>query len=154
MLKKITLLIAGLFALVIGLCGAVSVCRAVAPVPETYEAYPPFLATNVPPMVMLVMGRNHKLYYEAYNDASDLDGDGSLDITYKPDVIDYYGYFDSFKYYQYSATNNRFEPVGTTVDKTAPSGDYWSGDFLNYVTMTRMDALRKVLESNGARAAG
>jgi len=145
MLKKITLLIAGLFALVIGLCGAVSVCRAVAPVPETYEAYPPFLATNVPPMVMLVMGRNHKLYYEAYNDASDLDGDGSLDITYKPDVIDYYGYFDSFKYYQYSATNNRFEPVGTTVDKTAPSGDYWSGDFLNYVTMTRMDALRKVL---------
>jgi type IV pilus assembly protein PilY1 len=31
------------------------------------------------------------------------------------------------------------------IGKMAPSGNYWSGDFLNYVTMTRMDALRKVL---------
>ena len=109
-----------------------------------YTAYPPFLASSVPPLVMLVMGRNHKLYYEAYNDASDLDGDGTLDTTYKPDDIDYYGYFDSFKYYEY--TSNRFEPVGfTAADKKAPAGDYWSGDFLNYVSMTRMDALRKVL---------
>ena len=50
---------------------------------------------------MLVMGRNHKLYYEAYNDASDLNADGVLDVGYKPS-IDYYGYFDSYKYYEYS----------------------------------------------------
>ena len=67
-----------------------------APPPEasTYDAYPPFMANNPPPLVMLVMGRDHKLYYEAYNDASDLNGDGVLDTTYKPDQIDYYGYFD------------------------------------------------------------
>ena len=29
---------------------------------------------------MLVMGRDHKLFYEAYNDASDLNGDGHLDL--------------------------------------------------------------------------
>ena len=33
---------------------------------------PLFLTQDVPPIVMLTMGRDHKLYYEAYNDASDL----------------------------------------------------------------------------------
>ena len=66
-----------------------------------YQAVPPFVTAGVPPLVMLVMGRNHKLYYEAYNDASDLNNDGTLDIGYNP-VIEYYGYFDSYKYYEYS----------------------------------------------------
>lgn len=111
---------------------------------ENYQASPPFATAGVPPLLMLVMGRNHKLYYEAYNDASDLDGDGVLDVGYNP-AIDYYGYFDSYKYYTYSSGNNRFEPAGETTDKKAPNGDYWSGDFLNYLTMSRMDCLRKVL---------
>lgn len=112
-----------------------------------YEAKPPFVTAGVPPLVMLVLGRNHKLYYEAYNDASDLNGDGVLDVGYKPG-IDYYGYFDSYKYYEYSSS--RFEPRGKTATtgpdkKKAPAGSYWSGDFLNYLTMSRMDCLRKVL---------
>ena len=32
---------------------------------------PLFLTSSVPPIVMLNMGKDHKLYYEAYNDASD-----------------------------------------------------------------------------------
>ncbi len=110
-----------------------------------YTKTPPFVTASVPPLVMLVMGRDHKLYYEAYNDASDLNEDGVLDTTYKPDQIDYYGYFDSFKYYSYNATSGRFEPAGVTADKKAAAGAYWSGDFLNYLTMSRMDAIRKVL---------
>ncbi len=99
---------------------------------------PLFLTESVPPLTMIVMGKDHKLYYEAYNDASDLNGDGVLDVGYIPS-IDYYGYFDSFKCYEY--TNNRFEPVQTTVDKKC--NGKWSGDFLNYLTTTRMDAIRK-----------
>jgi type IV pilus assembly protein PilY1 len=101
---------------------------------------------SVPPLVMLVMGRNHKLYYEAYNDASDLDGDGILDVGYKPS-IDYYGYFDSYKVYTYSTTNSRFEPLRETSDKKVDPNatNEWSGDYLNYLTMSRMDTLRKVL---------
>ena len=102
---------------------------------------PLFLPGAVPPLNMLVMSRDHTLYYEAYNDASDLDGDGVVDVGYKPDEINYYGYFDSFKCYTYSS--NRFEPVATTADKRC-SGQ-WSGDFLNYLTTSRMDAMRKVL---------
>lgn len=103
--------------------------------------YPLFLTTGVPPIVMLNMGKDHKLYYEAYNDASDLDGDGTTDFKYKPNNIDYFGYFDSFKCYNYSS--GMFVPSSTTTTKKC-SGN-WSGDFLNYVTTSRMDALRKVL---------
>ena len=91
---------------------------------------------------MLTMSRDHKLYYEAYNDASDINGDGVLDTGFKPD-IDYYGYFDSYKCYDWSSSNKRFVPAATTATKKCSSK--WSGNFLNYVTMTRMDAMRKVL---------
>ncbi|HSC76077.1 MAG TPA: hypothetical protein VLB90_07575, partial [Pseudomonadales bacterium] len=115
--------------------------------------------SSAPPLNMLVLGRDHKLWYEAYNDASDLDGDGHVDVGYKGWVLkpgqtvaergnfklDYYGYFDSYKCYNYA--NNQFEPVATTIDKKCASvtGGRWSGDYLNYLTMSRMDAIRKVL---------
>lgn len=102
---------------------------------------PLFLTTGVPPIVMLTMGRDHKLFYEAYNDASDLNGDGELDIHYKPDEINYFGYFDSHRCYSYAS--NKFSPVSITETKKCSNS--WSGDFLNYITTSRMDALRKVL---------
>src|SRR5262245_20503348 len=105
---------------------------------------PLFLNSGVAPLNMLVMGRDHKLYYEAYNDHSDLDDDGALDIGYKPDKVNYFGYFDSFKCYTYQ--NSRFEPIYVTTDKRCTtSSARWSGDWLNYVTTARVDALRKVL---------
>ena len=113
---------------------------------DDYSLVPPFVTSGVPPLVMLVMGRDHKLYYEAYNDTTDLNGDGQLDIGYKP-YIDYYGYFDSYKCYEYSTTNTRFEPTSLTITgtKKCAGANEWSGDFLNYVTMSRIDAIRKVL---------
>lgn len=107
----------------------------------TVAQSPLFLTTAVPPVVMVTMGRDHKLYYEAYNDASDLNNDGELDIRYKPATIDYFGYFDSFKCYNYAS--GMFTPASITSNKQC-SGN-WSGDFLNYVTTSRIDALRKVL---------
>jgi type IV pilus assembly protein PilY1 len=114
--------------------------------PLPVSQLPLFTASPVPPLNMLVMGKEHKNYYEAYNDASDLNGDGQLDVGYKPDAIDYFGYFNSRVCYNWDATDNRFEPAnaaGGTNGKQC-SGQ-WSGDFLNYLTTSRMDALRKVL---------
>lgn len=102
---------------------------------------PLFTETGQPPLNMLVMGKDTKNYYEAYNDASDLDGDGALDIGYKPASIDYYGYFNSYACYTYDGS--KFVPSSATSNKQC-SGK-WSGDFLNYVTTSRMDALRRVL---------
>lgn len=118
---------------------------------------PLFLGGNGVPLSMLVMGRDHKLYYEAYNDASDINQDGEIDVGYKPNLtqngraLDYYGYFDSYKCYNYNS--GVFEPITMTQTqiqarrdsrtKTCSTG--WSGDFLNYLTTARIDAIRRVL---------
>jgi len=111
-----------------------------------YCYIPPTVGTSVPPIVMLVMSRDHKLYYEAYNDASDLDGDGRLDVGYKHS-IDYYGYFDPYKCYRYqgSGANAKFVPTRRTNNKYCGGANEWSGNFLNWLTMARIDVLRKVL---------
>ena len=108
---------------------------------------PLFTSESAPPLNLLVMGRDHKLYYEAYNDASDLNGDGLLDVGYKGYLsqeqggFDYYGYFNSHVCYQHE--NSTFIPKSAATNKTC-SG-MWSGDYLNYLATSRMDALRKVL---------
>ncbi len=109
-----------------------------------YLAVPPYISESAPPMVMFVMSKDHKSFYKAYNDVSDIDEDGTIDSTYK-DGIHYYGYFDSNKCYNYQS--NRFEPVGTV---NSPGSNHycsgrWSGNFLNWATMARIDIIRKVL---------
>lgn len=112
---------------------------------QDYCLLPPFVAQAVPPLVMFESGREHKLYYAAYNDAQDFDEDGQIDLTYKH-TIDYYGYFDHHKCYTYSgtSTNGEFNPVSVTTDKFCAAGQ-WSGNVLNWLSMSRMDALKKVL---------
>ncbi len=106
---------------------------------------PLFVSESTPPLNMLVIGKDHKIYFPAYNDSSDLDGDGILDIYYKPS-IKYLGYFDSYKCYKYNGTTGNFSPESVTSDKTCKThAGRWSGDFLNYQTTSRLDALRKVL---------
>jgi type IV pilus assembly protein PilY1 len=97
----------------------------------------------VKPRVMLVMSNDHALFYKAYSDWNDITGDGVADTTFVPSFR-YYGYFDPGKCYTY--TNARFEPSAVTADGycDAVDGD-WSGNFLNWATMSRMDILRKVL---------
>ena len=103
---------------------------------------PLFITDNYAPLNMLVMGRDHKLYYEAYNDHSDLNDDDVLDVGYKPS-INYYGYFNSYRCYTYDSGAKRFNVSAVTATKKCSGA--WSGDWLNWATMTRMDALRKVL---------
>lgn len=104
---------------------------------------PLFLVTSAEPLVMLNMSNDHQLYFKAYDDWSDVDGNGVADTTYN-NTIDYYGYFDSEKCYSYSG--DVFVPQAVTTSKycDAVTGD-WSGNFLNWATMSRMDAVRKIL---------
>jgi|AntRauTorcE11898_2_1112593.scaffolds.fasta_scaffold00825_5 type IV pilus assembly protein PilY1 len=109
---------------------------------------PLFVGGGVPPLTMLTMARNHKLYYEAYDDASDINGDGEIDTNYKPEEIDYFGYFDSQRCYTYDSGDEVFQvssKVANSDTKTCAGSSEWSGDFLNYLTTSRMDALRKTL---------
>ncbi len=111
-----------------------------------YNAVPPLLAESATPLVMLAMSNDHQLFYKAFTDWDDLDNDGLVDTTYKHS-FEYVGYFDSFKCYQYDTGAKRFEPASITADKycNSSTSSQWSGNFLNWATMTRMDQVRKVL---------
>ncbi len=113
---------------------------------STFTSIPINLTGNdVAPLVMMNVSRDHQLSYKAYNDFSDLDGDSEPDTTYN-DNIDYYGYFDSNKCYTYNTSYNRFIPAAMA---TGANGHYcmgqWSGNFMNWGSMTRMDVVRKLL---------
>ncbi|MGQ3888170.1 pilus assembly protein [Legionella sp. CNM-1927-20] len=103
---------------------------------------PLFFTESVAPMTMLVLGRDHKFYFEAYDDFTDLDGDGTIEYTFKPS-FDYFGYFDSNKCYAYDTGGNLFYPISIASNRKCPGS--WSGNFLNYLTTARFDAVRKVL---------
>lgn len=102
---------------------------------------------SVPPLMMMVMSRDEQLFMKAYADYTDLDGDGLLDTTYQ-DAFDYSGYFDSGRCYTYSS--NRFKAASLATDRNSNGkahecNNQWSGNFLNWVAMSRLDVLRHVL---------
>lgn len=125
------------------------------PTMANYCISPPFLSNYVPPQVLFTLGKDHKWYYPAYNDASDINSDGKLETSYLHS-FDYYGYFDSHKCYNYSS--GVFLPYGITSDKycnattcTDSSGasidcsGKFSGNFLNWVSMSRADVVKMVI---------
>lgn len=119
----------------------------------TIPSGPLYVGAAVQPLVMLDITKDQNLYHKAYDDYSDLNGDGYIDTTYNH-TIDYYGYFDSYKCYTYSG--GVFSPVAASYSEDAithvpnkpadcSSWTGWHGNFLNWVTMSRMDAVRKLL---------
>lgn len=116
-----------------------------------FSAVPPQSRVAEAPLVMLSMSRDHQYFLKAYNDYTDLDpetgdvdanGNPNIETTYKHS-FDYFGYFDPFKCYSYSNANDLYTPVSVTQDKYC-NGNRWSGNFLNWVTMTRMDVIRSI----------
>jgi len=124
-----------------------------------YSATPPAASIAEPPQIMLTMSRDHQYFFKAYNDYTDLDinvddnndnipddldvnGNPIVETTYKHS-FDYFGYFDPEKCYVYSTGDNRFNPDAITNDKYC-AGNQWSGNFLNWASMSRMDIVRKI----------
>ncbi len=118
-----------------------------------YLAQTPLLALkSASGLVMLTMSRDQRLFYQAYNDSTDINGDGVIDVGFKPGIT-YYGYFASDRCYFYDTGNTRFSPKTMANASTgcfSGSGDSattprWHGNWLNWATMSRMDTLRRVL---------
>ncbi|ALN58920.1 Type IV pilus assembly protein [Lysobacter enzymogenes] len=104
------------------------------------EQAPLFIKGVQPPLMMMVMSRDEQLFMKAYADYTDLDGDGLLDTTYQ-NKFSYSGYFDPDLCYSGSGT--QFKASGAATNHQC-SGQ-WSGNFLNWVTMSRLDIVRYVL---------
>jgi type IV pilus assembly protein PilY1 len=108
---------------------------------------PPYLSEiKGAPMVMLNLSRDHQLFYKAYNEYSDLDGDGVIETQYKHSYK-YYGYFDNERCYEYSS-DNRYVPVSKAATDgycNVSATNQWNGNFMNWATMTRADVVRRIL---------
>lgn len=135
--------------------GAGRACAAVSNPIDNYCVTPQFINGYVPPQVLINLGKDHKFYYPAYNDASDINNDGKLETSYLHS-FDYYGYFDPHKCYSYGS--GLFTPFGITSDKYCSSSGCtdsagnsidcsgkFSGNFLNWVAMSRADVVKMVL---------
>ena len=113
-----------------------------------YTAYPLLNVGAVPPLAMLVMSRDEQLYIKAYTDYTDLNGDGVVDTTYQ-DKFDYSGYFDSNLCYAYASGVFKASAAATDTNGNGKAhecnGSAWSGNFLNWASMSRIDVLRYVL---------
>ena len=179
-------------ALLIGLIMSLSAPLATAADMKDYMSTPFWLEGRTVPQVLLVLERDWKVFYPAYNNLSDLDGDGVIDIGFNP-AVTYVGYFDSDSCYFYDISAGYFKRSGPTETQTAgelealtptaikliskdTNGDgirdagvkvplskhgvcdrsqsvssgmrgdgLWHGNWLNFATTSRMDAIRKVL---------
>lgn len=125
-----------------GLAGAFAIASHALVIPNV----PLSVQQSVSPLIMLVAGKDHRFFYEAYNDASDIDGDGVLDVRYKPSIT-YFGLFNSALCYTHnnaSSNTGLFSPAGTAAANYKCPGQ-WAGNWLNYVTTSRIDAMKVVL---------
>ena len=106
---------------------------------STYCNTPPFVTQQVKPNVMLIFdtssSMNHLAYKEVWDCRSWYGSTSTAWTGYDPDTT-YYGYFDSSSRYIYNETQKYFEK--------SDSGE-WCGNFLNWVTMRRVDVAKKVL---------
>ena len=113
-----------------------------------YTAEPPFLSGHVNPNVLLDLSIETPMQGAAYNDQNDggvcggrVDVNGTVGICYFKNQ-EYLGIFDPDKCYTYSG--DKFVPCSTTNSDHQCTGA-WSGNFLNWATMTAIDELRWTL---------
>ncbi|MFH0727569.1 MAG: PilC/PilY family type IV pilus protein [Pseudomonadota bacterium] len=123
-----------------------------------YSSVPPFVVGGANPNVLLDLSIETPMQGAAYNDQpNDANGDGdtgdsgdcggrindngTVGRCYFPND-EYLGIFDPNKAYEYSG--GRFVPSGATNADHSTSGK-WSGNFLNWATMTAIDEFRWAL---------
>ncbi|MBF8259007.1 MAG: pilY1-2, partial [Actinobacteria bacterium] len=135
-----------------------------------YCIVPPYVVQNIQPNVMIVVDTSGSMFNLAYYDGfhttpSANDNDctfsdpcsGFLSPGAYPDYK-YYGYFNQDYWYTYDSSGGKFvQSVPRTGSglsgSRAKNSSEWDGSFLNWVSMRRLDVLRKVM-TGGKRAGG
>jgi len=101
-----------------------------------YCATPPFLSRTVAPNVMIILDNSGSMFNFAYDY-----NDSAVSTGFDPDTS-YYGYFNGDYWYKYES--EKFVPTALKSSRNKYS-DEWDGNFLNWLTMRRVDVARKVL---------
>ena len=100
-----------------------------------YTAMPPFIATAVPPNVLLLLDNSGSMLNSAYHPSGE---------AYDP-AKSYNGYLDPTQCYSYGS--NRFTPGGSraTIAPTCGGSTEWDGNFLNWLIMERIEIAKWVM---------
>ena len=112
---------------------------------DQYYAVPPFVSDQVLPNIILVLDNSGSMSGLACdrNDDGDCVDVGDQVFT---NTTSYSGYFDSLTCYTYDTTDTRFEFSATKATlATACTTSQWDGNFLNWATFRRFDALKKAM---------
>ena len=131
-----------------------------------YCQVPPYVIQNIPPNVLILLDISGSMlnlaYRDGYQTPTSTTDDHSCTSTDpctqynwsgRPANHRYYGYFDPNQWYTYAS--GVFNAAGPRSG--AKQSAYWSGDFLNWLTMRRIDIMRKVLTGgrpNGTKVDG
>lgn len=107
-----------------------------------YTATPPFVSNVVTPNVLILLDKSGSMGRRA---DCDIPSGGAFATC--PTFVEtetYGGIFDSMACYVFDSANNRFD-FGTTVKSvinTACGSTEWDGNFLNWVTVRRIDVVK------------
>ena len=111
-----------------------------------YTAQPQFISNVVTPNIILIMDNSGSMSGLTCDFSNPADGDCS-DAGDRPfnNTTVFSGYFDSLLCYTYdSGGDARFEPATAKATlATACSNTQWDGNFLNFATFRRFDAVKK-----------
>ncbi|MBH0184120.1 MAG: hypothetical protein HP477_01515, partial [Nitrospira sp.] len=111
---------------------------------DQYYAVPPFVADQVAPNIILVLDNSGSMSGMACDRNDDGDCTDPGDVTFT-NTTNYSGYFEPLRCYTYdNGADKRFEPATAKASlNTACSNTEWDGNFLNWATFRRFDALKK-----------
>lgn len=123
-----------------------------------YTAVPPFVSNATTPNIIVVMDNSGSMSNRACESTScGTLSDGSTSTTTMwTNTTRYSGYFDPLRCYGYNTTDQRFES-GTSkaaLDTACPDTE-WDGNFINWATLRRFDAVKRAMiggDCNVARA--
>lgn len=116
---------------------------------DQYYAVPPFVSNQVAPNIVLLLDNSGSMAGRACDSTwcGVLAGGGTTPVN--QDFVatsSYSGYFDPLQCYTYDATNTRFNAAAAKATLNATcAGTQWDGNFLNWATFRRFDALKKAM---------
>jgi type IV pilus assembly protein PilY1 len=116
---------------------------------EQYCQYPPYVIQTVLPSVTLLVSNSQSMLNFAYGDGSKACDSPSSPCGGFDSSTTYYGLFNSNYWYTAPAGGGAFTQAslagGTLAAPTGRGTDDWHGNFLNWLTTRRVDAMKKVL---------
>lgn len=112
-----------------------------------YQAVPPFVSDVVPPNILLLLDNSGSMESRACDSTwcGVLSTGGTTPVTQSfVATSTYSGYFQPNGCYTYDATNTRFDLATTrSLVSVTCASTQWDGNFLNWATFRRFDALKK-----------